>query len=46
MGRWEMRGRAEIVLCSDVILGRGIDQVQRYSCAPHLEEEMVRSAVD
>jgi poly-gamma-glutamate synthesis protein (capsule biosynthesis protein) len=34
-----------LFLCGDVMLGRGIDQVQRYSCAPRLYESAIDSAL-
>jgi poly-gamma-glutamate capsule biosynthesis protein CapA/YwtB (metallophosphatase superfamily) len=35
-----------LFLCGDVMTGRGIDQVLPHSCAPHLYEPVVRSALE
>jgi poly-gamma-glutamate synthesis protein (capsule biosynthesis protein) len=37
-------GHVRVFLAGDVMLGRGIDQIQRSSCPPGLHEEWVRSA--
>jgi poly-gamma-glutamate synthesis protein (capsule biosynthesis protein) len=35
-----------LLLCGDVMTGRGVDQVLPNSCPPHLHESWVRSALD
>jgi poly-gamma-glutamate capsule biosynthesis protein CapA/YwtB (metallophosphatase superfamily) len=36
----------KLFLCGDVMTGRGIDQILRHSCAPHLYEPYVKDARD
>jgi poly-gamma-glutamate capsule biosynthesis protein CapA/YwtB (metallophosphatase superfamily) len=38
--------RIRILLCGDVMTGRGIDQVLAFPCDPHLHENHVQSALD
>jgi poly-gamma-glutamate synthesis protein (capsule biosynthesis protein) len=38
-------GEVTLFLCGDVMTGRGIDQILPHSCAPHLYESYVRSAL-
>ena len=35
-----------LFLCGDVMTGRGVDQIMPQSCAPHLFEPVVRTALD
>jgi poly-gamma-glutamate capsule biosynthesis protein CapA/YwtB (metallophosphatase superfamily) len=37
---------ATLFVCGDVMTGRGIDQIQRYSCPPEIHEPYVRDARD
>jgi poly-gamma-glutamate capsule biosynthesis protein CapA/YwtB (metallophosphatase superfamily) len=39
------RHEVTLFLCGDVMTGRGVDQVLPYSCAPHLHERVVTSAL-
>jgi poly-gamma-glutamate capsule biosynthesis protein CapA/YwtB (metallophosphatase superfamily) len=45
--RHQMDARDELTLflCGDLMSGRGIDQVLPHSCAPHLYERVVNSAL-
>lgn len=40
------RGEVTLLLSGDVMTGRGIDQVLPHSCAPHLYERVVTSALE
>jgi poly-gamma-glutamate capsule biosynthesis protein CapA/YwtB (metallophosphatase superfamily) len=40
----ETQGRVKLVLCGDVMLGRGIDQIQRHATEPELHEGVVQDA--
>lgn len=40
------REQLTLFLCGDVMTGRGIDQVLAHSCAPHLYEPVLKSALE
>lgn len=44
--REAVEGAIKIVLCGDVMLGRGIDQILPHPCDPRLYEENIGSALD